>query len=43
MPLACASLTIAGLILALVSDGPLEMIGMIALATPLLLLGWKLR
>lgn len=43
MPLACASLTITGLILTLVSDGTLEMIGMIVLIALLLLLGWKLR
>lgn len=43
MPVACAVLSITGLLLALVSDGGTEAIGVLAVIVPLLLLVWKLR
>lgn len=43
MPLVCAALTGGGLFLALVSDSAVEVVGVSAVALPLLLLGWKLR
>jgi len=43
VPLLCTVLTMGGLLLALASDGPMETIGVAGVATPLLLLGWKLR